>query len=741
MHFAYPVPWWAVALAAAAIGLVAFAEYRRPLVPLSRGRRGVLVALRAAVLALLLAFLFRPIVLMPPSASRDAVVPVLVDVSRSMRIADADSEPRLARAVGLLRQELLPALAGSFTPEVFAAGDGVAPARPDALRADATRSDLSDALAAIRDRYRGQRVAGIVLLSDGGDTGRRSDAAAGSGPPVFAVGVGSPDGLRDREVLGVTAGDPRLDQASIDLHVSAISTGFGRAPFQLRVLANGDPVESRRVVPPADGSPVDEVFTVSPDPLNPTVYTVEIAADDREAVTENNARSVLVNPAGRKRRVLLVEGAPGFEHSFIRRELVRDPGLEVDALVRKGKNADGENTYFVQASAGRTPALLKGYPSRKEDLDVYDAIGIANVEADFFTRAQLQMTADFVAERGGGLVVLGGRSFEQRGLAGTPLEDILPVELNNRRGGLVRTSLDAGDAPAAPDKVVLTRDGETHPIMRLGGTVEATRKKWEALPALAASAPLGGPRPGATVLAVTAAPGGALYPVVAVQRFGQGRSMVFAGEGSWRWKMMMPSTDRSHEFFWRQAFRWLAGPSPDPVTVTPPESPEPGDTASVVVVARDAAYAPVSDATVTATETLPGGETRLLTLRRGAPGTGRYSAPVRFDQAGLFRIHAEARRGTTSLGTADRWFYVGGVEREFVNPRLNEGFLRRVARASGGRYVPAREAARVVSWLKASVPQNVTPTTRDLWHEPWAFAAVVVLLTGEWALRRRWGLR
>ena len=45
------------------------------------------------------------------------------------------------------------------------------------------------------------------------------------------------------------------------------------------------------------------------------------------------------------------------------------------------------------------------------------------------------MAADFVAERGGGLLVLGGRSFAQRGLSGTPLEEVLPVELNDRRGG------------------------------------------------------------------------------------------------------------------------------------------------------------------------------------------------------------------------------------------------------------------------------------------------------------------
>ncbi len=742
MHFAYPVPWWAAVLGAAAIGLLAYAEYRRPLVPLSRVRRGVLVACRVAVLAVLLAFLLRPIVLMPPTSSRDAIVAVLVDASRSMRIADADNQPRLARAVGLLGRDLLPALSGSFSPEVFAVGDGVAPARPDALSADAGESDLSEALSLVRDRYRGQRVAGIVLLSDGGDTtGRAGPGGAASGPPVFAIGLGSPDGLRDREVLGVTAGDPRLDQASVDLHVTAFSAGFGRAPFQIRVLANGQPVEVRRVVPPADGSPVDEAFTVSPDPLNPTVYTAEIPTDDREAVAENNARSVLVNPAGRKRRVLIVEGAPGFEHSFIRRALARDPMLDIDSVVRKGTNADGQSTYFVQASADRTQALLNGYPSRKEDLDRYDAVVVANVEGDFFTRAQLQMTADFVAERGGGLVVLGGRSFEQRGLAATPLEDALPVELNDRRGGgLRRTSFDTRDT-AARNKVVLTHDGEMHPIMRLGATVEATRKKWEALPALAASAPLGGPRPGASVLAVTAAPGGAVYPVVAVQRYGQGRSMIFAGEASWRWKMMMPADDRSHEFFWRQAVRWLAGPSPDPVAVTPPDAPEPGDTASIGIVVRDAAYAPVADGAVTATLTVPGGETRQLTPRRAAPGSGEYAATVRFDQRGLYKVHADGRRGGVALGEADRWFYVGGAEREFASPRLNEGFLRRVARASGGRYVRAADASQVVSWLKAVVPQDVAPARRDLWHEPWAFALVVLLLSGEWILRRRWGLR
>jgi len=751
MHFAYPLPWWLAVMLAAAIGAVAYVEYRRPLSPLTPAQRGMLVALRILALAALVLFLFRPIAVLPPSGSRDAIVPILVDVSRSMRLADADGQTRLARATGLLKNELGLPLTTHFRTELFGIGDGLAPAKIDGLAAEARRTDLSGALAAVHERYRGQRVAGIIVISDGGDTGAgrssgadRADGSGGAGgvggPPVFAVGVGSPDGPRDREVLGITAGDPRLDHASVDLHVTAVSSGFGRTPFALRVLANGQLLETRRLAPSADGSPIESVFTVSPDPLNATVYTAEIPRDEAEAVGENNSRSLLVSPAGRKRRLLLVEGAPGFEHSFMTRALSGDPGLEIDSVTRKGKNGEGQDTFFVQAGGGRSPTLTLGFPATREQLFVYDALIIANVEGEFFSRAQLKTAADFVAERGGGLLVLGGRSFAQRGLSGTPLEDVLPVELNDRRGGLVRASLAAGDL-GAHNTVTLTPEGEAHPIMRLGGSVDETRKMWSALPALAASAPLGAPRPGATILALTKSPDGGVFPVVAVQRYGQGRSMVFAGEASWRWKMMVASTDRSYEFFWRQAARWLSSAAPEPITIAVPDAPEPGDAIAVDVDARDAAFAPVADATIDATLTLPGGATQPIKLRHAEPAGGRYTAALGPERPGLYRIHAEARRGAVTLGSADRWMYVGGADREFADPRLNEGFLRRVARNSGGRYVRATEASKVASWLQATVPQNAAPERRDLWHEPWAFALVIVLLSTEWILRRRWGLR
>ncbi len=735
-------PWWLAAIAlAVVIGALALA-YRRPLVPLSRPKLAALVLLRASAVVLLLFVLVRPMTLGRPDTAHAPVVPVLIDASRSMGIADADGLTRVDRAKAIAEFDLLPALARSVRTPVFAVGADAAETPLASIQAASPRSDLLAALSRVRERFRGQRVAGIVLLSDGADTGRLPAAASAARDaltvPVYAIGIGDTTGPRDREVVSIAAGDPRLIDASVDLQVATSSSGFGSAPYDVRLLANGTAVQSKRVSPSADATPVHVTFTVVPGASAPTVYTVEVPAAPNESIVENNAQTIVVNAPGRKRRMLAIAGAPGFEHSFMMRAWSADAGLDVDAVVRKGKNAEGRETFVIQAPAERARALSSGFPARLEDLYAYDALVVEDVEGSFFTRAQLAAIADFVAQRGGGVLVAGNRSLGQGGFAGTPLEPVLPVELDARRGGVARAML-TGDR-AEPNHVTPTADGETHPIMRLGVTAAETRAQWAALPALAASTPLGPPRAGASVLAVVAAPDGGVFPVVAVQRYGEGRSMTFGGDASWRWRMLSPSTDRSHELFWRQAARWLAGSSPDPVTMTVRKELEPGDAGAIDVNARDASFSPVPDAQVTASVAADGEPMQPLVVRRG-DAAGHFAAAFSPARAGLYRVHVDAARGAVTLGGADETIYVGGASREFADPRLNEGVLRRLARDSGGRYVRAPDASRVLSWLDAATRQPAEPDRRDAWDRPWLLAAVVLLLGVEWTLRRRWGLR
>jgi uncharacterized membrane protein len=740
MQLAVALPWWNLLLLVAAIVAVGVASYAGAIVPLPAGRRAALSTIRTVMLLVIVLALLRPVRVLPPDTATDAVVPVLVDASRSMSLADpstafgAGARSRIDTAGDLLEREIRPMLAGRFQAEVLTFGSALAPMGEGALSANQAHSNLSGALRAVRERYRDRRVAAVVVVSDGGDTGHEEATADDATVPVYTIGVGAPRIESDFEVLDVSAGEPALAGASVDLTVTAVNRGPGGA-FDLRVLENGRPIDLRHVTPAADGSPVRAVFTVSPTRETATQYTVEIPSAAGELALENNRRSVLVEPPGRRRTVLIVEGAPGFEHSFLKRALAADPGLEIDSVVRKGRDAGGAPTFFVQASEERAPQLTSGFPRDRRALYLYDAVILANVDTDSLSRTQLESVNQFVGERGGGLLVLGAKSFEQQALARTAVEEVLPVGLTDRGGGVVRAS----QSGTTPYTVTLTGDGAAHPVMRIGPTLEETARRWREIPALAGASALGVPRPGAQVLALVRAPDGP-RPLVAVQRYGQGRAMVFSGEASWRWRMQRPSEDRSYELFWRQVTRWLSSGAPDPVSILP-MAPETGSAGAIALDVRDDSFAPVRDAQVTVRVTLPGGDVQDVRTTLSDPGTGRYSAEMRFEQPGIYRVHAEARKGATDLGSSDRWVLVGGVDREMAEPRLNEDVLRRIAAASGGAYLPANGASRLSSLLGEAALQPAAPRLRELWHTPWVFAAVILLLATEWMLRRRWGLR
>ncbi len=762
MTFAIALPAWALALLVIVVATAAWASYAGAIVPLSRRRRATLIALRALTLLLLVVCLLGPARVLPPDSAGRAVVPILVDGSRSMGVSDAAGRRRIDAAAALVRERLAPALDAGFVQEIWTFGDALvrrddraAPSAPagsagEWLPADDRRSDLSAALREVRERYRERRVAGIVVISDGGDTGPQDAALslADGTIPVFAIGIGSARVEPDLELLELSSGERTQADSSIDLSVTAVNRGSAE-PFDLRVLENGRAVDLRRVTPAAPGSPVRAVFTVTP-PRAAALYTIEIPSATGEVVLENNRRSVIVAPPGRVRRVLMIEGAPGFEHSFLKRAVAADPGIELDSVVRKGHDDRGEPTYFVSASADRGPRLASGFPNDRATLYAYDAVIIANVEPDTLARAQLDLLAGFVGERGGGLLVLGARSFAQQGLAGTALEEVLPVALSALERsvrGIASTSRRQGAAgadaarAAAADlfAVRLTPEGAAHPVMRIGATPEETVKRWAAVPSLAGASAFAATRPGAQVLALVGTVNGD-RPLIAVQRYGHGRSMVFAGEASWRWRMRMPSSERTYELFWRQSARWLTAATPDRISVAALPPLVPGDTAAVTVEVRDDEFAPVTDAVVSVHVTTPDGRVAERPAVLLDAGAARYVADVRFEQAGVYRVSA-AVGGGGPTASAERWMVVGGADREMTEPRLHEEVLRRVARASGGSYLAEADIAQLPALLESARVVSGVQRVEPLWHSAWIFLLVIALLTIEWLLRRRWGLR
>ena len=184
MTFANPLSAWALALVIGGALAVAWMAYRRA--PIPRIPRLGLIALRFVTLLLIVVFLMRPVARSADEDGRDAVVAILVDTSRSMSIQDADGQRRhrSGARVRFRRTAAAAHPAGSGRgPRVC---EGVGPAAVESLGARGRRTDLSGALVGVRDRLRGRAIAGIVLLSDGGDTSGAADRAGGRASADFS---------------------------------------------------------------------------------------------------------------------------------------------------------------------------------------------------------------------------------------------------------------------------------------------------------------------------------------------------------------------------------------------------------------------------------------------------------------------------------------------------------------------------------------------------------------------------
>ena len=728
MSFASPLPPWALVAAIAALALAAAATYARAGLPARRA--AVLSLLRAAVLVVLFLLLLGPVRLEPLPPGGTAVA-LLVDASRSMAIDDT-GESRLARARALVEERIRPSLSGQFDVSVFTFGGVVSDGPLADTSAIQPRSDVRGAVDDIRRRYRDRRLAATVLLSDGADTGGLTLSATG-GAPVFAVPVGAGEPPLDREVVSLSVDEEAQMQSLIDLSIAVASRGDA-APFMLRVLENGRAVHSTRIEPSAGGAPVRLIVPVAPPRERDAVYTVEIDAHAAERVTANNRRSVLVRPAARRRSVLLVEGAPGFEHSFLKRSLAGDPALDVDAVVRKGQNDAGDDTFYVQAAPERAASLGAGLPSTVAALFRYDAIVFANVDASSLTMRQLEMVEAFVAKRGGGLLVLGARSFDRNGLRDTPVEAALPVALTDR-GDPAAASGARGDA----NRLTLTADGMLHPIMRLGADGDTSRRRWLETPSLASTAALGSARPGAIVLATAGSAGGLGRPLVAVQRYGEGRSMIFGGEAAWRWRMLMPAGDGTYDSFWRQSVRWLAGASPSPLEIDGPLDAMAGEPVSLALRVRDDAFDAAAVAEVSVTVEGPAGE-RETPVPAASDDPVSRTAVFTPSQDGVYRATTRVTWPDGRTSAASTSILVGGVDAELAEPWRHDAALARIAEESGGALVAESDLDTLPSLLQAAAG---TPELREseLWHHPLTFLTLLALVAAEWTLRRRWGLR
>jgi len=743
--FALDWPWWLVVLVTA-MGVAAVAMfYRRAAGSVSRRYLMILLLLRVLAMLALFLCLFRPVISYRKGAIRRSRLPILADRSKSMSIRDFPGQPsrfERVREVLLERDGTVARLEKDFdlSWHVFDRHAATLEGKLelDEIEPDGEGTDLYTAAKDAVAEMSGDEIGGIVLLTDGVDTsGNTPERLAGLQAPVYAVGVGSvlgsQENFRDILIESVDAKREVTVRIAAPITISVEAIGYAERVVPVVLKENDMEIARERLV--LDNAKGVQKVTLNyvPQRKGDFELTVSVPPDPGERVTENNTSTIPVFVGDAKIRVLYIEGTVRPEFGDLNTVLQHDPNVEIISFVRLGPG------YFLKRGA-ISDIELDAPPKNYEDLVPFRALLIGSIERSFFSDAMMEGILRFVSE-GGGLMMIGGEhSFGPGGYGETPIEEALPV---------VCGGVDAGQE-REPFNLTLTEAGKRHPIFAgIAGFFEPGGQGGATVPALLGCTRVERAKPAADILAVHPGRSNEAGPLIAVAagRFGSGRVVAATIDSTRLWYVPLRGMGRESPYvrYWGQAMRWLAGEDETPRDAGPGVAAysdrhfyEPGEEPILRAFVTDPEGQATDKADVKATivrkgET--GGTTAHLPF---VPETrNEYEAHLGTLDPGRYAVKVEASLAGASLGEAEFAFFVGEPTREFEKLDLDAEHLAKIAADTGGLYLPIISFNQLPAVLRARSEKQVEQREIFLWNTPGLFVAFLLLISGEWILRKR----
>ncbi len=606
-------------------------------------------------------------------------------------------------------------------------------------QATGDRSPLVSSLVQIQRAISDKALAGIIVLSDGIDTDRSDGSAIDSlGAPVYPIEVvptaDATAGAVDLTIDAISVNDRTLVGNTVRVVADVSARGnLDSQAVAVSILQGDKPLRTTMINWPNGAASQRAEIEFTPLVAGRMTFALQAGPIDKEKNLDDNRRFFSIDVRAKPITVLYIDGVLRWEAKFLREALSGDPDLNLITSIRTMPGAGG----------GSRGLLLP------EQLAKIDVVILGDVDASFFSAAEVDALRQWVTERGGGLLLTGGyHSFGPAGIGRTDLRQILPVEFS------------AMENPQAdqPFSLRLTEIGLEHPIFSFSSDRVRDTRFVQSLPRLDGCSRVAGVKPGAEVLAVNpgvSAGDGSALPVMVAQQVGSGRSMVFAVDTTWRWRMVVGGFTGDSSFyqrFWGQVVRWLARGEKSKNAVglelsASRASVEPGKSVEIQAMIRQTADGAKSATTMwrVSGKTLDSmGNPATLTMAQAPDGS--YRGTIAPKQPGRFDVIVTAQPvkvgnapGDDATPLTQEQAITIDVQKpdiEILNTTADPMWLRRIAQRSGGQYLKASD---LDAWAKTlpREPVEIESTKKvELWRSPWLVAIFLSVLCAEWIIRR-----
>jgi hypothetical protein len=465
--------WWFLPVAALAV-VAAFLFYRAIT---GEKRSPWLIVLRAVTLVVLLFMFLRPVLNISTVLPQDSYLAVVIDNSESMTIKDDGKTPRSEQLQKQMAEtNLIKRLSEKFKVRIYRFDkDAERIDKLDRLTFNGKHTRMEAVTELLHEELGTVPLSGVVLITDGADNGSQqfSESLArleSRKIPFYAIGVGTDQILKDAEILKVSAPRETLKESTAVVTVSFRSHGFAGQKGTLKVRENdGKLVTAPSITFAADGEIAEQSVDLPVKTEGSRVFTFSIEVKD-DRIAENNSLDALITVRNDHPKILYIEGEPRWEYKYLRRAIEDDKNLQLVSMLR-----ESQNKWIVQGGVDDSDKRLQdGFPKKKEDLYQYKGLIFGSIEAPFFSQDQQDMVVDFVNNRGGGFLMLGGKnSFSGGHYQTSSIADILPVDLPSDKLNVFQIV-----------KLMLTDIGKTNTLTKLSTEAEANTKAWADLPAL-----------------------------------------------------------------------------------------------------------------------------------------------------------------------------------------------------------------------------------------------------------------
>jgi len=646
------------------------------------------------------------------------LLPVLVDHSASMALTD-DSGSRPAQVAQVLTSDQVRALAArSRMPFYLFSTHLEREFKPgeDSLRFDGLGTNLEAALAELKDRLRGQPVAGVIIVTDGAvNMGERVTRLGGkSEVPLFPVAIGSSRAPQDLVIHSVEANEVTYVGSEVPVGVRLLNRGFDQANVVVELRCDGQLLATRTVSLSGDQPETDMTLQFRPHTPGARRYQVTVSRLPGEQTYENNRAEFFVNALASKMKVVLIAGRPSYDTAFLSRALASD--VNVDQLLyicRKGRGFYRAPQQTLSKALSQADCLLLvDFPCAETEAEV-----IAHV-------------SEAVRSRRLPVFWAGGQGVDFARME--PLWEWLPLSGPPRQG--------------TPElRTVRVRGATPHPLVAIKESGPANEAAWEGLPPLESALrdiPLW---PNSEVIAfgVQAMDKDAkmAVPLIAVRHTPESRSVALLGSGFWRWDLMMwgiGSDNSLYLGFIKNVVRWLSLREEHKLFRVKPDRDfyRSGETIAFLGQLYGPDLRSLDGAEVRLKIVGPGGQKEIGL--QGA-GSGRYEGKCTAELDGDYDFVATATAPSGVVLADTGRFSVSRWSVEYLSTTAHIDELQQMAASSGGvlaRWGDLTPLSKL-PLREVSVRSRVQLRYRSSGA---VLVLIIALLGSEWVLRRRKGM-